>query len=102
MQGSEYVAVAVGLAQLGLTLLLWGTLFTLIAVIVERRLGSAWVFGAWIVLLALLTSVTTIVLHSKSPQAPWVGYTFMFVAFIGVPSGVVALVATRLGRREPK
>jgi hypothetical protein len=91
------------LANLLLSLLLWGLLGSGIAVFVERRFGRAWVWRAWAVAIVLLTTLGTLAFHRSFPNAGNVLTSiYMIGAFAAIPSAAISYASIRLGKRDPK
>lgn len=83
-----------------LVILTWGGLYSACAVVVARRLGSAWLWRGWVGAVLLLCGVVVLRMRSFGPIRMEPGVmTYMLLAFIGIPTGLATFAIWRGQRR---
>lgn len=83
-----------------LVALAWGGLYSAFAVVVARRLGTAWLWRGWVFAVLLLCGAVVLRMRSFGPIRMEPGVmTYMLLAFIGIPTGCATLAVWRGQRR---
>jgi hypothetical protein len=86
-----------------LNLMFWGIVLSAAAVAINRRFGPRWVWRGWILVVLILTLLGTVVFHRSFTGDVGAPATtiYMLGMFIGIPTGAIALVSSRVNRRLP-
>lgn len=87
-----------------LNLMFWGTVFSAAAVAINRRFGPRWVWRGWIVAVVILTLLGTVAFHRSftGGVGPPAMTIYVLGMFIGIPTGAIALVSSKINRRTPR
>jgi hypothetical protein len=86
-----------------LNLMFWGIVLSAVAVAINRRFGPRWVWRGWILVVLSLMLLGTVVFHRSFTGGVGTPATtiYMLAMFIGIPTGAIALVSSRINRRIP-